>query len=287
MGLLPFLGCKGQQSSKTKIYESLSEDLKNKYRIELKRDSDKDFDSEFCRTTDLEFDLINSYGFDAIKLIFEKRNSEQYYLLGNFPENCPWYKLNDLDKTKFIDRNFKQISSRVPTLLKSMKERCLFIYAEQVDSTWYLYYLLRMKLYDDRDYYRIYIGGAPLLISHLNENLKKYAWDLPKDLNDFYKVHNGFGEIYDANFIKNINEIRVMDEIMNPICEEMNSFPEEYKFENLLEFFPDGGGNAQCFYRYNSNNNMTVDWDHETWEISNQMGFFDFINQRMSEIDEE
>jgi len=46
-------------------------------------------------------------------------------------------------------------------------------------------------------------------------------------------------------------------------------------------------GNAQCFYRFNSNNNLTVDWDHETWEVSNQMKFFEFINQRMSEIDEE
>ena len=287
MGLFSFLGYKGQQSDRTKTYESLSEDLKTKYRIELNRDSDKDFNEEFIRTTDLEYKLIDSYGFDAIKLIFEKQNSDKYSLLGYFPEDCPWFKLNNLTKTRFIDENFKLISSRIPTLLKSMKERCLFIYAEQVDSTWHLHYMFRMKLNDNRDYYRIYTGGAPLLNPDLNDNLIKYNWHLPKDLKDFYKIHCGFGEIYDANFVMNNNDIRVMGEKMNPICEEQNSFPEDYKFDNLLEFFPDGAGNAQCFYRYNSNNNSTVDWDHETWEISNQMGFFEFINQRMSEIDEE
>lgn len=50
----------------------------------------------------------------------------------------------------------------------------------------------------------------------------------------------------------------------------------------MLSFF---GGNAQCFYKNNSN--LTVDWDHEIWEISNEVGFFEFINERMSEIDEE
>ncbi|MCG8579928.1 MAG: SMI1/KNR4 family protein, partial [Bacteroidales bacterium] len=171
--------------------------------------------------------------------------------------------------------------------LSSMKERCLFIYAEQVDSTWHLHYLLKMKLYDDRDYYRVYTGGIPLMNADINTILKKYDWHIPKDLNDFYKIHNGFGEIYNANFVMSNNDIRVMGEMMNPICKEQNSFPENYKFDDLLEFFPDGAGNAQCFYRYKPINNLTVDWDHETWEISNQMGFFEFINQRMSEIDEE
>ncbi len=287
MCLLSFFGCKGQQSDKLKSYESLSEDLKTKYRVELNHDSDKDFDTEFTRTTDLKFKLIDSYGFDAVKLIFEKRHSNKLYLLGDFPEDCPWFKFNDLTKTKFIDRNFKPISTHIPTLLKSMKERCLFIYCEQADTTWHLHYLLRMKLYDNRDYYRVYTGGAPLLNAELNAELKKYDWHIPKDLNEFYKIHNGFGEIYDAHFVMNNNDIRVMGEMMNPICKEQNSFPEDYKFDDLLEFFPDGAGNAQCFYRYNSNNNLTVDWDHETWEVSNQMGFFEFINQRMSEIDEE
>jgi hypothetical protein len=287
MGLLSFFGCKGQESGNTKNFKNLNDDLKNKYRVELNRDSDKDFDKEFIRTTDLEFSLINSYGFDAIKLIFEKRNSEHYYLLGNFPEDCPWFNMNGLSKQKFVDSNFKPISSQIPALLKSIKERCLFIYSEQLDSTWHLHYMLKMKLYDDRDYYRVYTGGEPILNPDLNDNLKKFDWFLPKDLKRFYAIHNGFGEIYDANFILNNNDIRVMGEMMNPICEEQNSFPEDYKFDNLLEFFPDGTGNAQCFYRYNSGNNITVDWDHETWEISHQMGFFDFINQRMSEIDEE
>jgi hypothetical protein len=286
MGILSFFGCKGQ-SDRAELYEDLNDSLKEKYRLELNRNPDREFDEEFIRTTDLEYFIIKKYGFEGIRLVFENRNSENYYILGDFPENSPWYKFNSLDKTKFIDKNFKSISLSIPDLLKSMKERCLFIYVEQVDSKWHLHYMLKMKLYDDRDYFRVFTGGEPNLNPSLNDNLKQYNWNIPKDLKKFYKIHDGFGEIYDANFVMNSKDIRIMAELMDSICEEQNSFPENYSFDNLLEFFPDGAGNAQCFYRFKSNINITVDWDHETWELSNQMGFFDFINQRMSQIDEE
>lgn len=77
---------------------------------------------------------------------------------------------------------------------------------------------------------------------------------------------------------------------MNSICEKNNyDYPEDYKFEDLLEFFPDGAGNVQCFYRENLDyqNAQTVDWDHEVWEISGKVGFYEFIDERISEIDEE
>ncbi|PID47057.1 MAG: hypothetical protein CR967_05760 [Proteobacteria bacterium] len=144
-----------------------------------------------------------------------------------------------------------------------------------------------MRLYDDRDYFRIYTGGSPLLNAKPNENLKRFNWNVPDDLKTFYKIHNGFGEV--ATIIDNLllaNEyIEVMAEQMNPVCKKHNIKPKGYSFDELLEFFPNGCGNAQCFYK--NNGNSTVDWDHDDWELLEEIGFFEFIDEKMSKIDEE
>ncbi len=54
---------------------------------------------------------------------------------------------------------------------------------------------------------------------------------------------------------------------------------------DLLEFYLDGAGNAQCFYKNHSN--ITVDWDYNTWEMSETVIFFEFSNLVLSQIDEE
>lgn len=284
IGILSFF-CANCQNNKKENYETLTSELKEQYREELKSDSKKDFNEEFIRTTNLENEIINKYGFDGVKLIFESRNSSNFHNLGEFPKDCPWKKLNDKTIEEFITQNFKPIAEKIPNLVSSLKQRCKFIFAEKKESTWYLHYLLDMKLYDDRDYFKIYTGGAPLLNAEPNENLTAYNWDVPSDLKTFYKIHNGFGEIYDVYYLMDNESIAVMAEMMDPICKEQNVQPEGYSFDDLLEFFPDGAGNAQCFYKNNSN--LTVDWDHEIWEISGEIGFFDFINKQLSEIDEE
>lgn len=266
-------------------FEVLTPELEVQLRNELQRDTTKEFNPEFVRTTDLEYSIITTYGFEGVKLVMERQNSKGFYLLGDFPTACPWSGLNATTNTEFIDQNFKSISKDIPTLLASLKNRCKFIYAEKRENAWYLHYLLEMKLYDDRDYFKIYTGGAPLLSAVPNENLKTYHWQVPYGLKKFYTVHNGFGELNDANFVMGNDDIKVMAAMMDPICKEQNIYPEGYSFSDLLEFFPDGAGNAQCFYKNGSNS--TVDWDHEVWEISGEVGFFEFINERMAEIDEE
>lgn len=268
-------------------YKVLIEDVKSVYREQLKRDLEKDFDEEFIRTTNLEKKLINEYGFEGIKLIFEQKNSVNYFNLGHFPDDCPWYGINHERLEDGIEAIFLKIRSKLPNLILSMKERCKFIFTEKKEKEWRLHYLMDAKLYDGRNYYRIYTGRMPLYEFSENLNLLKYSWSLPKDLGEFYSIHNGFGEIDDANFILSNEQIAIMGEMMNPICKEQRVNPDGYKFDDLLEFFPDGAGNTQCFLRENSENNITVDWDHETWEISDKLNFYEFVDERMSEIDEE
>lgn len=264
--------------------KELDKELSDNFRIELKSDSEKDFGTEFKRTTNLENEIVNQYGFDGIKLIYESRNSKNYYELGKFPKECPWYGLNDKSNEEFIDSNFKPIGNKIPKTISAIKNRCKYIYAEKKEDSWELHYFLNMKLYDNRDYFKILTGGAPLIKAIPNSNLQTYNWSIPPDLKEFYSVHNGFGELINEYILGN-EEIKVMAEMMDPICKEQNVFPKGYSFNELLEFYPDGTGNAQCFYKNGSN--ITVDWDHEIWEISWKVGFFEFIDERMSRIDEE
>ncbi len=257
-----------------------------KYLQDLERDQDKEFDPEFIRTTSLEVFLLNEYGFDGLKLIFSSRNSESYYQLGNIPQESPWYFLNGKELGEAIDSVFKPINQKVPQLILQMKERVKFIYAEKIDLEWRLHYLLDMKLSDGRDYFQVYTGGQPNKKASLNDALVKYNWSLPSDLVEFYSIHDGFGG-HDSSFVLSSNQLTVMGEMMNPIAKEQNAVPTEYKFDDLLEFFPDGSGNAQCFLRVGADIGTTVDWDHEVWEISERMNFYDFVDERLSQIDEE
>lgn len=267
--------------------ETIPEDIKAKYISELDRDPEKDFSSEFIRTTDLEAALLRRYGISGLNLVLTKKGNGSIYPLGEFPSNCPWYSINSKSHDEAIDTIFISIKSKIPNLISAMKERVRFIYVTDKDSSWSLNYLLDMKLYDGRDHFLIYSGGLSECNPKPNENLVKFDWEIPRDLKDFYAVHNGFGALGDSVYVLDSERISVMGEMMNPITKEQNVEPEGYCFNDLLEFFPDGAGNAQCFIRKGKSNNNTVDWDHEVWEISDEISFFEFIDRRMSELDEE
>ena len=258
----------------------LNEQLKSQYRDQLKRDPNKEFSPEFVRTTDLERALIDEHGFDAIKLVFEDRNSANYFPLGEFPAECPWADLNGKSIEAAIGAVLDPISDRLPTLIGALKSRCKYLYAERNDETWTLHYFLDMVLYDGRKYYHIYSGGEPNPRPEANTSLVKYRWNVPDDLKRLYAIHDGFGPILSSG------EITILATIMDPVCKAQNTRPEGYSFADLLEFHPDGGGNAQCFHRQ-GDSMATVDWDHETWEISDEQDFFDYVDQRLSELDEE
>lgn len=264
----------------------LSDKEVKKYQQELKINKEKEFDLEFVRTTNLEIFLLNEYGFEGLKLVFSSSNSDNYYQLGNIPEESPWSTLNGEGLVAAIDSIFEPINKKLPELILQMKQRIKFIYAEKINHEWRLHYLLDMKLYDDRDYFQIYTGGQANKSALPNSSLLKYNWSIPNDLREFYSIHDGFGG-HDSNFIVSSKDLTVMGEMMNPIAKEQNTFPTSYKFNDLLQFFPDGSGNAQCFLREGASIDNTVDWDHEVWEISEGVGFYEFVDERLSKIDEE
>jgi len=258
----------------------LDEQLKSQYREQLKRDPEKEFGPEFVRTTDLERSLIDEHGFDAIRLIFEDLNSANYFPLGEFPPECPWAHLGGINVESAVETVFAPLAGELPDLIKALKEKCIHLFAERKEETWTLHYFLDIVLYDGRRYYHIYSGGEPNPALETNASLAKYQWDVPDDLRRLYAVHDGFGPILSSS------NVSVLAEMMDPICKEQNAFPKGYSFADLLEFLPDEAGNAQCFYRQ-GDRMTTVDWDHEVREISGEQDFFDYLIERLSQLDEE
>jgi hypothetical protein len=255
------------------------EQLRKEYRELLRWNPANESAAEFVRTTNLERRLIEQYGFDAVRLIFEDRNSANYFPLGQIPSSCTWAHLNPLDCRSAIEKIFAPIARDVPVLVEALSERCGHLYAEKKEATWVLNYFLHMVLRDGRPYYHIYTGGPPNPSPQVNSSLAKYYWAIPRDLARLYAVHDGFGPILSSP------RISVMAEMMDPICEEQNAHPEGYEFCDLLEFHPDGMCNAQCFDRCGGES-ATVDWDHETWELSGSQDFFPYIDERLSQLDE-
>lgn len=264
--------------------------LRIECREQLKIDPAKEFIPEFVRTTNLERQLVEQYGFEAIRLIFENRNSANYFPLGQLPDDCPWAHLNSLDRRTAIEQIWAPIAKDVPALVAALSERCEHLYAEKRDATWVLHYFLFMVLSDGRPYYKIYTGGPPNPSPQPNSSLAKSYWGIPRDLARLYSVHDGFGPILSSQ------RISVIAEVLGPIPEEQNADSDEYdehefrdreyEFNDLLEFHPDGMANAQCFNRCGGES-ATVDWDHETCELSNSQDFFPYIDERLSQLDEE
>ena len=145
MGLFSFLNSKNEDP-KESSKDILSAQLKNSLEKELIIDSKKYLGSEYSRVLGLKNDIINKYGFEGIKLIYESDNSINYYQLGELPEECPWFELNNYATVEFITNNFKKIATKSSIFIDILKEKCKYIYAEKKEDEWLLHYFLTKKM---------------------------------------------------------------------------------------------------------------------------------------------
>ncbi|HAA23729.1 MAG TPA: hypothetical protein DCR93_16320 [Cytophagales bacterium] len=284
----------------------MNEELKVKLREELATDYDHpDYDPrvEAGRVRALECDIVNRFGFEGVKLVFEDRNSSNFHLIGQFPAASPWAYLNDKALPEFVEANFAPIAPKIPTLLFTLKEQCTFIYCEEKEEQWYLHYLFShmQDRFGGGEYLTVYTGGAPLLTPEPNESLRAQGWPIPDDLATFYAIHNGFGQEEDCYCVLPNDQLEIMaastseqgpDDIFDflsaQLSDKINLDPappkEQEPCNDLLKFYPDNAGNAQCFYK--KGQNTTVRWWHDDENAFEEIGFFEFIDQAMSDLDD-
>ena len=207
------------------------------------------------------------------------------YALEEMPDICPWAVYRGESIERIIDQIFAPLAERLTTFPNLLKTGCTQIVALLDNQRWYLIYVLQPEVGQKESYL---CGGSPVNLPVLPDSVRVAGWTLPKQLADFYKVHNGFGILWPLDLFWNSDCILPSSHLK--ILAQ--TFPADmpilldYDPNHLLEFFPDGAGNGQYFYRFDhkDSESLTVDWDHETRELSHQADFWSFIDERLGKL---
>lgn len=199
----------------------------------------------------------------------------------NAPEN-PWSFIDTLNLENAIDAIWKNYP--VP-FVNTFKKHCTEIFVVQKKEKWFLLYAYKGLTLDKKPSYDFLAGQAPETKPTLAEELINLGWKMPTDLQQLYSIHHGFGDI--NSVLRSDNAFAIVPaEKLDPWMNELeevareNEWEVNYHFYDLLPFLGDGAGNYQCFYKTEpteTGSYYTVDWDHETKEISGRKTLAEFM----------
>jgi hypothetical protein len=106
---------------------------------------------------------------------------------------------------------------------------------------------------------------------------------MPEDLKELYSVHGNFGDLKSAlrNQLSHcIAAAERLETSLTFLEDKIEEWELDYSFFDLLPFWEDDAGNCQNFYKIEpiENSYATVDWDHETKEVSGYSTLAEFID---------
>jgi hypothetical protein len=198
---------------------------------------------------------------------------------GRFPIDCPWQFNDEVNPSYIVQTTFRPILTRMPRTLRTLLERCRRVFALKESDRWFLIYVGEPKK-------PFFCGGQPTLSPKMPHEVVSDGWHLPSDLRLFYSAHNGFGPLMYLDTIWTYESVLPDRRLSTLDMLFGRTSDTEFLFDSkcLLEFFPDGSGNGQYFYRQpdEKQSNRTVDWDHEDRSISREREFWDFVDERLS-----
>lgn len=201
------------------------------------------------------------------------------------PESCPWYDLHLLPQ----DEAIRKVWEKFPiAFVDSLEKYNLELFAIFEAEKWYLAYAYQVKDYAGNTYYEFLGGREPNPDAKLPEDLVKAGWKMPEDLKNLYAVHANFGNLQSALRDDNSHCIAAAEQLKTSLTfleEHVEEWEADYSFFDLLPFWEDGAGNCQNFFKTEpiDNSYATVDWDHETKEVSGYSMLAEFIDRHMGE----
>lgn len=207
----------------------------------------------------------------------------QLFVHSEFPPNCPWGSFRDLTIEQTIHQSLHPLAHKIPQTIEQLNAYCLTIYSLVENGRWYLIYKLAESAQPANNYL---IGGPPQVSSGLSKVTLENQWAVPKSLATFYQVHDGFGLLWPFGLFWNSDCILPAHRLKPlSLSSQYSENLLRYEPSDLLEFFPDGAGNGQYFYRNSDTpTEITVDWDHETKEISLGKDFWEFIDNQFQRL---
>jgi hypothetical protein len=238
--------------------------------------------------------VVRDLGADGVRL-WLLADDVRFELLcrpGEVPPDagCPWELPAGIEPAEVVERCFGPLADRLPLTFDALREECRLILALRQAGRWRLLYVLPYTQRDGQDYWQFVGGGPPLADPQLPKTALDLGWRMPRPLREFYAVHDGFGSHHYDNPLG-------WSQILEP-CSRLDLLSKwvdtlgngaDYDSHDLLEFYPDGAGNGQYFHRRTRGDDdpPTFDWDHETWELSGPVDFFDFLDGELIRLVEE
>ena len=221
------------------------------------------------------------------KLLEKRPTAFQYKEIYSWPESpsiSPWPLSNTDSLTHAIQTLFEPLTDHLPKTIALVQARCenLFVLRLQNDQ-WLLLFILQAFDQERCSYSYLLGAGQPASSPQLSSELIQDNWTIPQSLKSFYAVFNGFGSIDLPWQIIPFDCILPDTELLK-IEASWDAQP-----KHALLFYPDGAGNGQCFCQPSQDTDVdiTFDWDHETEEFSRPMPFWEFMDQQLSQIDNE
>jgi hypothetical protein len=253
----------------------LDEQTRERFTQELRRDSAMPFDDEFQRTTELERQILDNHGLAGAQFILRHNG-----FVAADDSTCPW-QLAGLDAAAAVRQVLAPLRAHLPEFISALEQRIRWVIPARIEDRWVLVYVIDYALHDGTKYYQLIVGGAPNAAPRLPERAASLGWVVPQSLCTLYQVHDGLGA--GGSGILACRHLVDLGEIMDPIALEQDFVPDGYRFQDLLEFRPDGVGNCQAFHRQHLDERdpLTVDWDHETREISGTTPFFEYADEEL------
>lgn len=254
------------------------------------KDKSIDFQDQLMNLWAAENKLVKDYGREGLMMLLDQKT--QVYVSGGknrsldimhiseVPESCPWYHVRDLPLNEAILEIWEPfLIGMADDLADHAKD--LFVILEE--KQWHLVYPYLAKDYTGRKYYEFMGGRQPAPDAMLPKALLDAGWKMPEDLRDLYKVHGTFGAIEavlrndDTDAISSAEKLEASLSFLEKYVEEWKV---GYSFFDLVPFCEDGAGNSQNFYKADpvGNSYITVDWDHETKEVSSGVMLEEFMD---------
>lgn len=246
-----------------------------------------------------EHEAFDRWGREAVELIFNHYRDTPLEVrdLDALAAGHPWAAYHGQDPGEAVRRIFDDVWELAPEMFERFAYAVRAIYTfERNAEPCLLYACDATESHGDRRTHVSLVVGGPALdedaLRTVDERLSEYVrsrgWKLPAELRAFYRIHHGMGrlsswglEFDNAGSIYPAEQLSVVGEIMNEIAVEQGFEPQGYAFDDLLAFFEDGAGNSENFFRHGADAEPsgTVDWDHETREVSSVRSFWAFLGE--------
>jgi hypothetical protein len=206
------------------------------------------------------------------------------YPIDDAPADCPWQwsETGRLSLPNYMASLFEPLHSGLPGVAELLTFYGKDLACLSTSGSWFLIYILASPATGARCFL---MGGMPSSSASPPQAVEEAHWHVPEELSFLYRVHDGFGMVaplglfWSDDAVVPARRLALLSDYFPDGSDHPNS---PYSLKDLLMFFPDGAGNGQCFYRpYLGIEEPTVDWDHETGEISRREDFWTFVDRKL------